>query len=258
MKTNVLITAILLMVINSVNAQTIYEDVVYLKNGSIIRGMIIEQVPNQLIKIQTGDRNVFVFKMEEIEKMTKEASQVKSKKHRSTNEYKSSGFTNMTELGALIGIGKFKTIVGDIENDATAFSISTVNGYLVNPTISFGLGLGLDVFNDGSFLLLPIFFDTRINFIEGQFTPFVQIDAGYSLGWIVGEEGANWGGLIINPGIGLKTFMSNSTAFNIIVSYRIQKLKTLTNITYSIGGSQIYEYEGISHNFISIKAGFAF
>ena len=49
-----------------------YQDVVYLKNGSIIRGMIIEQIPNVSLKIQTKDSNVFVFKMEEIEKITKE------------------------------------------------------------------------------------------------------------------------------------------------------------------------------------------
>ena len=49
-----------------------FTDVVYLKNGSIIRGIIIEQIPNQSIKIQTNDRNVFVFKYDEIEKISKE------------------------------------------------------------------------------------------------------------------------------------------------------------------------------------------
>ncbi len=53
-------------------AQTNYEDVVYLKNGSVIHGTIIEQIPNQSIKIKTRDRNVFVYKIDEIEKMTKE------------------------------------------------------------------------------------------------------------------------------------------------------------------------------------------
>lgn len=51
-----------------------YQDVVYLKNGSIIRGMIIEQIPNKSIKIQTKDGNVFVYEMDEIEKITKEAA----------------------------------------------------------------------------------------------------------------------------------------------------------------------------------------
>lgn len=49
-----------------------YVDVVYLKNGSIIRGMIIEQTPNVSLKIQTKDGSVFVYKMEEVEKMAKE------------------------------------------------------------------------------------------------------------------------------------------------------------------------------------------
>jgi len=54
-------------------AQQTYQDVVYLKNGSIIRGVIIEQIPNKSIKIETADKSVFVYQIEEIEKMTKEA-----------------------------------------------------------------------------------------------------------------------------------------------------------------------------------------
>lgn len=49
-------------------------DVVYLKNGSIIRGTIVEQIPNESIKIETADGSVFVFKISEIEKITKESS----------------------------------------------------------------------------------------------------------------------------------------------------------------------------------------
>jgi hypothetical protein len=48
------------------------QDVVYLKNGGVIRGIIIEQIPNSQLKIQTKDGNIFVYKFEEIEKMTKE------------------------------------------------------------------------------------------------------------------------------------------------------------------------------------------
>ena len=42
-----------------------YEDVIYLKNGSVIRGMITEQKPNEYIKIKSG-QNIFVYKVEEI------------------------------------------------------------------------------------------------------------------------------------------------------------------------------------------------
>jgi TM2 domain-containing membrane protein YozV len=49
------------------------QDVVYLKNGSIIRGVIIEQIPEESVKIRTADGSVFVYQMSEVERITKEA-----------------------------------------------------------------------------------------------------------------------------------------------------------------------------------------
>lgn len=49
-----------------------WADVVHLKNGSIIKGVIIEDVPDVTIKIQTADGNVFVCQYAEIVKLTKE------------------------------------------------------------------------------------------------------------------------------------------------------------------------------------------
>lgn len=60
---------------NTKNENTEYVDVVYLKNGSVIRGMVIEQTPNLSLKIQTKDGSIFVYKMEEVEKITKELSE---------------------------------------------------------------------------------------------------------------------------------------------------------------------------------------
>jgi hypothetical protein len=50
------------------------KDVVYLKNGSVIKGQILEIVPNSQIKIQTADGNIFVWSFSEIEKVTKESA----------------------------------------------------------------------------------------------------------------------------------------------------------------------------------------
>ena len=48
------------------------EDVVHLKNGSIVRGTIIEQIPGESLKIQTQGGSVFVYTMDEIVKISKE------------------------------------------------------------------------------------------------------------------------------------------------------------------------------------------
>ncbi len=45
---------------------------VYLKNGSVIRGHIIEIIPNKTIRLQTIDGSIFVFKFDDIERYSQE------------------------------------------------------------------------------------------------------------------------------------------------------------------------------------------
>ncbi|MCF8374417.1 MAG: hypothetical protein K9H64_22540 [Bacteroidales bacterium] len=65
------ILLLLMFAIASIQAQN-YQDVLYLKNGSIIHGTILEQIPGKTIKIETTDNNIFVFQMDEVEKIAKE------------------------------------------------------------------------------------------------------------------------------------------------------------------------------------------
>ena len=48
-----------------------YQDVIYLKDGSIVKGTIIETKPNKYIKIKSDD-NIFVYSMEEVDIIKKE------------------------------------------------------------------------------------------------------------------------------------------------------------------------------------------
>ena len=43
-------------------------DIIHLKNGSIIRGLIIEIIPDETIKIETADGSIFVYPFNEVEK----------------------------------------------------------------------------------------------------------------------------------------------------------------------------------------------
>lgn len=57
---------------NNLIAQNTYQDVVYLKNGSVVKGIIIEQTLNVNLKLKTSDGSLFVFEMKDVEKITKE------------------------------------------------------------------------------------------------------------------------------------------------------------------------------------------
>ena len=57
---------LIFLILISISFSQQYEDVVILKNGSEIYGVIIEQKPNEYIKIKSG-KNIFVFQMDEID-----------------------------------------------------------------------------------------------------------------------------------------------------------------------------------------------
>ena len=158
----ILITTLCVLIgASSAIAQSNYEDVVYLKNGSIIRGIITEQIPNESVKIQTKDKNVFVYKMDEISKITKEeivkpAPERESRRSRLVNgERKKNGYTNITELTFARSLeNSTSTIYNgyityteetdfDRMNNNPSIGIQSINGYQFSPYISAGLGLGV-------------------------------------------------------------------------------------------------------------------
>lgn len=99
---------IFFMCITGVNAQMQQlEEVVYLKNGSVVRGVIIEQVPNERIRIQTRDGNVFVYTYNEIEKITKEAPIVPQNIYPNSNSQVFSNEINKYKRG-----GASSTVLG--------------------------------------------------------------------------------------------------------------------------------------------------
>lgn len=70
MRKLLLLLTLLLSISTYVAAQN-YTEVVYLKNGSIIKGVIIEQVPNVSLKIKTSDGSLIICQMSDVEKSLK-------------------------------------------------------------------------------------------------------------------------------------------------------------------------------------------
>jgi hypothetical protein len=66
----VLIVAIAFPVLSF--AQDGFQDVVYLKKGGFVKGVIVEQVPHKSVKLLMNDGTLAYFKVEDIEKFSKE------------------------------------------------------------------------------------------------------------------------------------------------------------------------------------------
>ena len=69
-------------------------DVVELKNGSILRGTITEQVPAESLKLKMADGSLFVFRMDEVARITREAVQAPAE-----------DTPDMTKYGGTFGLG---------------------------------------------------------------------------------------------------------------------------------------------------------
>jgi hypothetical protein len=193
--------------------QSNYQDVVYLKNGSIIRGVIIEQVPNKSIKIETADRSVFVYQMDEIEKLTKEPIQGKSGGSFS-NSGLQSGYKGIVELGYQIGTGGY---------GMDRLKLNIINGYQINPYFSLGFGTGLRYYFDEKVPLIPVFADFRANFIDNKISPYLSLGVGYSFNASDSFKGV---GFLLNPKIGVSFKVSKKSAINFGLGYEMQRVIT--------------------------------
>lgn len=204
--------------IASMKAQNLTE-VLYLKNGSVIRGTIIEQVPNESIKIQTSDGSVFAYSMADVLKISKEQtinnySNNNLISYKSTNKgFKSNfmpqrGYKGFVEFGGGFGVGDW----------AGGFlGLTTSHGYQFNPHIFVGAGAGFNYDFGNELIFIPVFADFKYNMLKSNITPMIGTKIGYSV-----YDGQ---GVFFNPGIGCRFGLSESFALDLTFNYGLQTEK---------------------------------
>ncbi len=257
-----LIFLLFLLVCNLSYGQNNTEDVVYLKNGSILRGIIIEQVPDQIIKIQLKDRSVFALKYEEIEKIVKENLPGDNSNNNSkVTVFKKRGFINWLEINYSHGIGNVNVQSYTVKNDQFSYGFRTFAGYQFNEHLSLGIGFGIDKYKytnatryESTDARLPITFDVRTTIMKGKVSPVFTANMGYA----VGLNGVK-GGIVINPQIGIKTYISKNVVYIFNIGYKCQEQEE----TYSFFNPHLYSgnYSYTDYTisqFITISTGFSF
>ena len=186
-------------------------EVVHLRNGSVIKGVVIEQVPGKSLKIQTPDGSVFAYDMSEVEKVTKEAS--------SASYYRSgemdiqlsgvqSGYRGFFDVGHIVGAGDYGSGINRVE-------YSTTHGYQFNPHFFFGVGVGVNYYYDYDCVGIPIFVDVRANILNSKVSPFIDFKAGYSVN--------DFEGVYCAPTVGCRFNMGGTVGLNLGIGYTLQK-----------------------------------
>lgn len=197
-------------------AQT-YQDVIYLKNGSKVKGMITEFVPNVSYTIKTTDSSIFVFAISDIAKIAREEvliannSKTKTSKVNTAYEFKKS-YQGLIELGYGFKMGEYGLNV---------LNFNFINGYQFNSDLFAGIGIGVKSFIDNDFILLPLFADLKYTLRNGSIKPLVGLGIGYSFNPNGGFRGE---GFLINPSFGIQTNFSEKMRMNFSLNFQAQQI----------------------------------
>ncbi len=192
------------------------QDVVYLENGSMVRGMLVEKITGSHVKLETADGSMWVFQMDEVKEITTMAAYRPPKRQLEIAE---KGFYAITDFGMLTGRTSNRSV--------TSVSFQMVAGYQLNPKLSAGLGVGLESFDTP---LAPLFAEGRYYLLKGKLSPFVTLQAGYAVPLSnYRDENDKWvnkGGLTANANIGLRNYLTSNLALVISAGFRHQQSTT--------------------------------
>lgn len=217
-----------------------YRDVVFLKNGSVIKGFYNELYPDDSLRLKTIDGGLFICSMEDVERIAKERNSVylidmsDELKH-GDEEWRHRGYRGSVEYGNNTNTDNRKLQIN---------SFFTVHGYQFNQYFFAGLGFGLEQisYKDDDITLylnqynLPLIADVRFYLLPMSISPVVDLRAGYT---VLGFKGSYY-----NPSIGVDFSVSPRFGLFLLAGYFKQKYDYLGN-------------KGESNN-ISFRFGFHF
>jgi len=243
------------------------KDIVYLTDGSIVRGTILVQDPNKPVEIKTANGKIVTCQMDDIDKIVAGTS-VGSYNPRGSSSGPSgrnssgfsggssselnSGYRGIIDLGYYYGVGTYQI-------DRVNFNF--INGYQINPYFYVGIGIGVHYYytdfsqpSDNAFLI-PFFADLRANFINGPVSPYLSCDIGYSFN---ASDSFNGEGILINPTAGVSFKVSERNEIHIGVGYQLQGFRV---IYYYYDGNDYNYFSNSSHinaGALAFKVGFSF
>ena len=168
----------------------IAQHTIYLKNGSIIEGKIMERTP-KLIKIQLSPETTITITEKEISGIGKRTPQAQRPQRVFHPKFpKDNSFYVMAE----------------VKTGGVYPGVSTIFGYRFTPTAAIGAGMGLQPYTGG--IIHPFFMDFRGEFTQDKkrFKPMYFGQAGYGLAGNAQTKTREYfqGGLYWSTGLGFK------------------------------------------------------
>lgn len=108
---------------------------------------------------------------------------------------------------------------------SAALRLWVVNGYRFNRKVSAGLGVGFSYYND-PLSLLPLFIDFKYQFPTENINPYFFLKSGYNISLLTDTDtpvNSHSGGLLLNPGIGLRFETDGKLDWHISAGFNLDR-----------------------------------
>ena len=253
-------------------AQNNMEDVLYLKNGNVYRGVLIEQVPNQSYKIQIAGGSIFTVTVAEVEKITKEQSLPSASTTATSSEDRYADFQpfmhsyrDTSKAPYYLKKRRFFTQL-EFRPGVNNVGLRLVHGYKFGRFGFVGIGIGLDavsfsnrlsngsgIFNNtdpNNGIYLPLYIHYSGEILRKRITPYYYIEAGYAghpnNPFTESNGNKSYGGPIAAAGFGVKFYSKGRASFalNLNANFRSNRYRTVYNATDAFGNPYTYTQRG--------------
>lgn len=191
-------------------------DVLYLKGGEVMKGMVMEYVSGDHLTILVHG-NKIDFSGENLDKINR------VKLFERGHYQKEKGSWHEFYFGLMTGKA------GEYSSNENHISLELINGYRFNRFLGLGLGTGYQSYTGID--AVPVFLSITGDILTDRITPYYFINAGYGFGIDRSDEWENYtkvkGGLMYNPGIGFK-FRLKKMYISSSVAYRFQQAQFIS------------------------------
>jgi len=222
------------------------EEVLYLKNGSIIRGNIVEQKIGESIKVELLGGSIFVFRYEEIDSIKTETKLTSIKKEKPEYVIKQKGIRTIAETGIITGVSGNRYYNNPFDIGAQLHMIS---GWQFNRFLFVGGGIGVEKMAAYRQGFAPFYARFSSDFLKKRTTPYIFTDFGYALFWdsdVYREDYSyykNKGGFYLQAGGGVRIFTRSNASVNVGVAYK--RLSSESKWQYSFDANAQYQMSRI-------------
>ncbi len=212
MRLRYLVSFLLIFWAGSIYSQDVvkdYNDKVYLNNGSLLIGEIVDYNPGESVTLELENGKILQFSSKQVRKVKMNAGEIVD----AVSSIKTGRIYNETQFSLLLG------------ESGSGLSMAHNVLYQLNTEMAIGLGAGIDnYYAEAARDIFPIFVNVKYYLMDLPSSVYIGSKAGY--GMIFKNENENLvnarGGMMWNPYFGLRV-RSSGIIINLFTGLKFQK-----------------------------------